>query len=71
MGNLQSIWQWVKSSSGCFHTRQFACKQSVADVQQARHFFIPYLLCIPRVYVFQVLMFCILKHLHMYVTEVK
>ena len=31
--------QGIKSSSGRFHTRRFACKQSVADVQQARHFF--------------------------------
>ena len=33
----------VESSSGCFHTRRFACRQPVADVQQARHFFSPYL----------------------------
>ena len=39
--NIYPVGQGLKSSSGCFHTRQIACKQSVADVQQARHFFSP------------------------------
>ena len=38
---LKYIWQWLKCSSGCFHTRQFACKQAAADVQQARRIFSP------------------------------
>jgi len=33
--------QGAEISSGRFHTRQFACKQAVADVQQARQFFAP------------------------------
>ena len=41
--NTFSIERGLKSSSGRFHTRLFACKQPVADVQQARHFFSPYL----------------------------
>jgi len=39
--NTFSIERGLKSSSGRFHTRLFACKQPVADVQQARHFFSP------------------------------
>ena len=39
--NTFSIERGLKSSSGRFHTRLFACKQPVADVQQARHFFRP------------------------------
>ena len=35
------IWREVKGSSGRFHTRQFVCKQPVADVQQARRVFTP------------------------------
>ena len=31
--------QWLKHSSGRFHTRLFGCKQPVADVQQARRIF--------------------------------